>query len=463
MFTKGEKIMSMFFKGEKIAGGSNGSAPMNPRNVALLPGINSILISWSDPDDTYDKDKTLLSKWAGTKIVYNEDHFPTNPTDGVMVADNIVRNAYKKSSLIVPNLVNDKKYYFKFFTYSDTGEINYNEANNYTQSPGAEIVSFADATDDQIAAMIAAHYKGYINIGDYWHVGDTRKIHLGFIDGGFPDYPYGHREDHAAQDMTFVIIGIEHDDLKTPINGHTKAAITVQCRETSAEVTDERLSSGVLNFTCLWDYTDTKTTIENMQYSKNNYRDWLNNAVLGALPSRLQGVVKTVIKKNLANFTDATPGEDTEDKVFLLSGSEVGFSNIPNFDRYAGTEELEGKRYEYFPQVETTFATTPNVPAIKYPNNNGEPFHHYLRATDAKGSPEFNEDGTPKYELDSAGNPKDWDWGDYQWILRSPSTFHGFSSSVDPTAPYWLYVDKTGKPSVQGFSITGGLAFAFCL
>lgn len=470
--------MSMFFNGDKIAGGSNGSAPMNPKNVALLPGINSILLTWSDPDDTSDKDKTLLSKWAGTKIVYNEDHFPTNPTDGVMVADNIVRNAYKTSSLIVPNLENDKRYYFKFFTYSDTGEINYNEANNYSQCPGAEIVSFADATDDQVAAMIAAHYKGYINIGDYWHVGDTRKIHLSFMDCGFPDYPYTMGPDIPAQDMTFVIIGIEHDDLKTPINGHTKAAITLQCRELCSDAHHEfnPEGSGVQASFDAWGCKNrlTEEVVDNnSQWCDAPFRTWLNNVALGSLPTRLQGVVKTVIKKNLANHTDDTPGTDTEDKIFLLSASEVGIKNeVDTFHYYSG-ESVEGEKYPYFTDERGLYWRYYLKRKKWFNDGDGGEWHVYEQEKDVQGTPVFNEDGTPKWKinykkdgspvLDDYGNPQKVEFTELSgWALRSPSNFHGFGKDVD-NEPRWVCVDDRGEPSFVQHWGGEGLAFAFCL
>ena len=50
-----------------------------------------------------------------------------------------------------------------------------------TPEPPLKIVTFADGTDEEIAAMLEAHYAGDIDIEDYWNVGDTRKIHLNGI------------------------------------------------------------------------------------------------------------------------------------------------------------------------------------------------------------------------------------------------------------------------------------------
>ena len=75
--------------------------------------------------------------------------------------------------------------------------------------------------------MLDAHYRGDINIEDYWHVGDTRVVHIDATNSG--------TQDHAAQNMTMVIMDFNHDDLTTPINNRTKAAVSVGFREVLEE------------------------------------------------------------------------------------------------------------------------------------------------------------------------------------------------------------------------------------
>lgn len=41
-----------------------------------------------------------------------------------------------------------------------------------------QTVSWADGTDEQIAAMIQAADEGEINLADYWNVGDERTVQL---------------------------------------------------------------------------------------------------------------------------------------------------------------------------------------------------------------------------------------------------------------------------------------------
>lgn len=66
-------------------------------------------------------------------------------------------------------------------------------------SPLPTIVSWADGTDEQLAAMLQAHYEGKLNIYDYWSVGDTRRVHLSAMSvSGY--------ESHAEQDVEFTLM-----------------------------------------------------------------------------------------------------------------------------------------------------------------------------------------------------------------------------------------------------------------
>ena len=70
----------------------------------------------------------------------------------------------------------------------------------YKNTGSVEIVSFADGTEDQIGAMLAAADAGKINLSDYWSVGDERAIAL----KATTDSEVG--ETHAAQDSVWVIM-----------------------------------------------------------------------------------------------------------------------------------------------------------------------------------------------------------------------------------------------------------------
>ena len=201
-------------------------------------------------------------------------------------------------------------------------------------------------------------------------------------------------EVHVEQNMTMVIIGIEHDDLTTAINGKAKAAITLQCREFLG-------NNGVAENG--QNYGDTG------QYADNPRRTWLNNTFIGALPTTIQSLVKTVNKKNLANHKDSTAGITTQDKAFLTSYPEIYGSN--SYKYYKGSEELEGNQYPYY-----EISANRN----KCENNNGSGGHR----------------------------------SDTIWWLRSPSSY-------DSDA--WMLVVSDSVVNNNRSEITRGIAPAFCL
>ena len=61
-------------------------------------------------------------------------------------------------------------------------------------------VSWADGTDEEIVAMVAAADAGKINLADYWSVGDERQVTLSAMDAT------GVGESHAEQTVTLVLM-----------------------------------------------------------------------------------------------------------------------------------------------------------------------------------------------------------------------------------------------------------------
>ena len=206
------------------------------------------------------------------------------------------------------------------------------KSNVLEQGNDYKIVTWADGTDEEIAAMLAAHYEGKIDISDYWAVGDKRKIHLNAMSAT------GVSESHHADDYDFVIIGIKHDDLTTPINGITKAAITIQLdRMLFTDTTTEYDSS-----------YDTAHEYGYMNSSNTNAggwtscarRTWCNSVFFGALPQTIQDTIKQVDKKTSAGSQSSTINTD-HDKIFLLSEIEIFGTTTYSFSG-------EGSQYSYF-------------------------------------------------------------------------------------------------------------------
>lgn len=75
--------------------------------------------------------------------------------------------------------------------------------------PPAKIVTWGGGTDEEIAAMVAAHYKDKINLADYWSVGDERIVTLN------------------GETQSLVLMHEGGKTLTTPINGHPECAFIV--------------------------------------------------------------------------------------------------------------------------------------------------------------------------------------------------------------------------------------------
>lgn len=315
------------------AKGGGATVTPKPVNNPTIENANaSVIIKWQDPENTVINGSTF-STWAGTKLVMKKTGYPANPDDGTLVVDNTVRDKYKTAGYTVTGLTNGKKYYFALFPYSTDGVYNYDAGNRLLGEPeDLKIVAFADGTDAEIEKMIEAHYAGKINIGDYWAVGDKRTIHHNAMAAT------GVSESHKANDYIYVIIGIEHDDLVTAINGKTKAAITIQTERTLyLDTTTEYNASYNASHEC--GYINGSST-NSGGWEGCVRRTWCNNVYKKCLPTYIQNMMKQVEKLTSAGSRSSTI-KISNDYAFLLSEIEI-FGSVTY--SYAG----EGKQYQYF-------------------------------------------------------------------------------------------------------------------
>lgn len=239
--------------------------------------------------------------------------------------------------------------------------------------PGPEIVPFATATDEQISALLDAHYNGKIDLSEIWNVGDTRVIHLDAMSAPVP----GSNKAHVAQDMTFRIIGFNHDNLTTQIGNVTKAAVTIECKELLGNY-------GTLEGDYL-SASSNGSAYENPVYFDNAYRrTWLNNNFISALPATFKTLVKEVVKRNLQGHSNTTNYIETNDKAFFLSYPEMFSSTYSYYRSGATLNDYEGTQYTYYSQNDS------NAERIKYVNNNGSASsaakNYWLRSPSSYGS-----------------------------------------------------------------------------
>lgn len=324
-----------FVNEEGVLSAKGGGATITPKptvNPQIKNDDGKVIITWEDPTNTVIEGSTL-STWAGTKLVMKESGYPTSPDDGTLLVDNTTRDKYKTTGFTKTGLTNDKKYYFALFPYSTDGVYNYDSGNRLLGEPTElKIVTFASGTDAEIAKMIQAHYNNKINIADYWAVGDTRTVSLSAMSAT------GVGESHRAQSVKFVIGGFNHDDLTSPINGHTKAAITLLQKDCLMDATS---ASNVNNGSADTEKGYMNSSNTNVGGWKNcARRTWCNNVYFKALPTTWQSMVKTVNKKTSVGNNSSTI-ETVQDKIFLAAEIEIFGSTTYSFSG-------EGTQYQYY-------------------------------------------------------------------------------------------------------------------
>lgn len=196
------------------------------------------------------------------------------------------------------------------------------------------IPTWADGTDEEIATALQMHYAGEIDLTDYWSVGDKRTIHLNAMTAD------GVSEAHHADDYEFVIIGMNHDDLVTPIGNITKAIVTIQMdRILYKNTTDATYSSRYPSTSDEGGYMNNADTNVG-GWTSCDRRTWCNNVFYNAVESGIKSLIKPVVKKTSAGNQSSVINSDN-DNVFLLSEIEI-FGSI-NYS-FAG----EGSQYSYF-------------------------------------------------------------------------------------------------------------------
>ena len=259
------------------------------------------------------------------RIVYKKGSAPSSPTDGTST-NNVT------SPFTITGLTNDSLYYAKVFTYNAKGRYTASSAVSFTPK-ALTIVTWADGSLEDIAKMLEAHYAGTIDVADYWAVGDTKTISLSAMGAT------GVGESHDTQNVELTIIGIKHDNLKSAVNGKTKAAITVQMKNC--------LNNAGYMFS---NYSGPSYSL----WSDSPRRTWCNNIFKSSLPTALKNIVKTVTKKtwrychsNYSNYSNYRTQQSTEDDCFLLSEFEVFGTQGLSSGTYGSVGD-DGTQYDYY-------------------------------------------------------------------------------------------------------------------
>lgn len=241
---------------------------------------------------TYNSDNSINR----VKCVYKENTAPENSSDGIAI-DNFT------SGNSITDLTNKTTYYFKLYGYNEKNRETESAIYSGTPKEPLKIVTFTNGTDEELEAMLNAHYENKINISDYWAVGDIREILLNGVS------------------YQFSIIGFNHDNLAVPINSKIKAAVSIQMTN------------------CLNDkYTFDDESVN--AWENSTLRDIMNNEMLNWFPTTFKKLIKVVNKDNCLNDVST----QTQDCLWLTSISEV----TTEYYQFVN----EGKQYSYYTSFE---------------------------------------------------------------------------------------------------------------
>ena len=211
----------------------------------------------------------------------------------------------------------------------------------------APLVAFETATDAQITAILNSFYNDEYTAAEitslkttYWPIGAKRSVPISAMAAT------GVSEAHHADTYEYVIIGHEHDTLATPINGHTKALLTLQ----QDRIFYKNTTDGT--YTSNYPSAEDEGGYMNSQGSSvggwNNCtrRTWCNQVYFAALPQYIQTAIKEVNKLTANGGLTSATIVTSVDKAFLLSEVEI-------FGTISQSKTGEGTQYAYFSNAAT--------------------------------------------------------------------------------------------------------------
>ena len=146
---------------------------------------------------------------------------------------------------------------------------------------GPKIVSWADGTDEEVAAMVAAADAGKLNLSDYWNAGDARTVQLSAMAGSVVNA----NESHAAQSVQLVLTDPGHYTLA---NGKKCNFVVLQkdCLKETGVMNAQGTNRGG------WDACPRRT--------------WCNSVYYNAVPASLRGIFKQFKVRTAKGPTEST-------------------------------------------------------------------------------------------------------------------------------------------------------------
>lgn len=232
---------------------------------------------------------------------------------------------------------------------TDEGDNNYNASTatiTLTNVRTLKIVSWANGTDAEIAAMVAALDAQTLSIEQTgWAVGDERTVSLSAMAATetLPDT-------HAAQTCTMVLMDTNVYTLTTPTaGGKTKSSFVVGLKNSLAEKGKLNNSFG---YSGAWSSSDRRT--------------WCNTVFRSAIPETLRNCFKQFKVVTASNF-NASTNTTTDDYFALFAEKEIiGYNS-----KSPSTEAAALTHIRYY-------QTSANI--IKKLGNSGSPDDYFERS-----------------------------------------------------------------------------------
>lgn len=225
---------------------------------------------------------------------------------------------------------------------SDTAKITVNKTSGTPTGP------FAEVSDETFAAMVAAADAGDLNLSDFWHIGDTRRIKIGEIpqSGVIP-----------AQHEQYVDLVILHKpknnafyNLSEPIGSKTTPSFIIGIKEclayetlidfVSTQLKAEYYKDGI--GTVSHSYVSYTFATNNSQSGLSGMLNDETNGFVAALPAYLQSCLKTVARKYSAcdlsseNGIKMTSLGSVNQKVTIATGTEITGTSVDVQQKYYG-------------------------------------------------------------------------------------------------------------------------------
>lgn len=260
----------------------------NVQDLVLEKSPGNLTLTWKDPDDVVFNGNTI-AKWAGTKVVRKIGSLPTNIKDGVLIADNTVKDQYSSVGFQDADLVENTEYNYALFPYTTKDIYTLSDLNRVSGSPGYNPILAKNTWKTIHDASVLGIAK------DLWSIGDEK-------DG-------------------FQILAFDHDDLA---DGSGKAGITFALKENSS-------------ITSSWG-----TPTANLLYVQSNYYKKLTE-LYENFNQDITPYIKKVKKKCLNTYASTASVSDYEMHLFPFSIVEIfGTEGGVIGERFYG----EGKKYE---------------------------------------------------------------------------------------------------------------------